>query len=288
MHAWAMHALARCVGSFAVGLLSAVAVPAVAAQGPPEPGIAFDPKAAIAYSQAAVGRELGDYSFLDTGRRPVQLAAYRGKPLVVNMVFTACADSCPIVVQTLQDAVAVARDSLGTDSFSVVTIGFDTRGDTPERMRAFAHGQGVDLANWAFLSSDTGTMERLVENLGFIYFPSPRGFDHLAQTTVVDAEGRIYRQVYGATFNAPALVEPLMELVFGRRAEAGAVTNLVNRIRLFCTYYDPNSQRYRFDYSIFIAFAIGAASLLGMAGLLLRAWWRSRSAVPSSLPESRP
>jgi len=182
----------------------------------------------------------------------------------------------------------VARDSLGEDSFSVVTIGFDSRGDTPERMRAFAHGQGVDLANWAFLSGEPEALERLVENLGFIYFPSPRGFDHLAQTTVIDPEGRIYRQVYGATFKAPALVEPLMELVFGRRAEASAVENLVNRIRLFCTYYDPNSQRYRFDYSIFIAFAIGAASLLGLAVLLLRAWWRSRFAAPSGVPESRP
>jgi protein SCO1/2 len=253
-----------------------------------DPNIAFDPKEAIAYSQAAIGRDLGDYSFLDTRHRPVRLAAFRGKPLVVNLVFTACSDSCPIVVQTLQDAVAVARDSLGEDSFSVVTIGFDSRGDTPERMRAFAHGQGVDLANWTFLSGEPEALERLVENLGFIYFPSPRGFDHLAQTTVIDPEGRIYRQVYGATFKAPALVEPLMELVFGRRAEASAVENLVNRIRLFCTYYDPNSQRYRFDYSIFIAFAIGAASLLGLAVLLLRAWWRSRFAAPSGVPESRP
>ena len=283
MHAWAMQA--RLV---ALSLLSVFAIPTGAARAEQDPSIAFDPKAAIAYSQAAIGRELGDHSFLDTRRRPVRLAAYRGKPLVVNLVFTACSDSCPIVVQTLQDAVAVARDSLGADSFSVVTVGFDTRGDTPERMRAFAHGQGVDVASWAFLSSDAETMERLVENLGFIYFPSPRGFDHLAQTTVIDAEGRIYRQVYGATFNAPALVEPLMELVFGQRAEAGAVTNLVNRIRLFCTYYDPNSQRYRFDYSIFIAFAIGAASLLGMAVLLLRAWWRTRATVPPGQPESRP
>ncbi len=288
MRAWASHALAKQAGLVALGLLWVFATPTAAGQAVQDPGIAFDPEAAIAYSQKAVGRELGDYSFLDTGRRPVRLAAYRGKPLVVNMVFTACSDSCPIVVQTLQDAVAVARDSLGEDSFSVVTIGFDTRGDTPERMRAFAHGQGVDLANWAFLSSDAGTVERLVENLGFIYFPSPRGFDHLAQTTVIDAEGRIYRQVYGATFKAQALVEPLMELVFGRQPEAGTITNLVNRIRLFCTYYDPNSQRYRFDYSIFIALAVGAASLLGMAVLLLRAWWRTRASARPGLPETRP
>ena len=45
----------------------------------------------------------------------------------------------------------------------------------------------------------------------------PRGFDHLAQTTVIDAHGRIYRQVYGDAFAVPALVEPLKDLALGSR-----------------------------------------------------------------------
>lgn len=236
----------------------------------------FDQSAAIAYSQAAIGRALGDYNFLDTRRRTVRLSDYRGKPLVVNMVFTACSDSCPIVVQTLQRAVDVAQDAVGKDAFSVVTIGFDARDDTPERMRSFAHSQGVDMSNWDFLSGDAAAIEGLVENLGFIYYPSPRGFDHLAQTTVIDAEGRVYRQVYGPVFSAPALVEPLIDLVFGRPAESGALAYLANRIRLFCTYYDPTRERYRFDYSIFIALAVGAGSLIGVGAVLVRAWLKAR------------
>ena len=279
-----MPRLAVTARMIALALLPSLVAGGAAAQDTVDAGIAFDPEAAIAYSQAAIGRNLEDYSFLDTRRQAVRLADYRGKPLVINLVFTACAESCPIVVQTLQNAVEVAQDALGPDSFSVVTVGFDARGDTPERMRAFAHGQGVDLSRWAFLSGDGETVERLVDNLGFIYFPSPRGFDHLAQTTVVDAEGQVYRQVYGAAFEAPALVEPLMELVFGQRAEASGLENLVNKVRLFCTYYDAAAERYRFDYSIFFALAIGAASLLGLAIVLLRAWFRPPPAPPS-LPE---
>jgi len=237
---------------------------------------ANDRNAAIAYSQAAIGRTLGDYSFLDTQSRPVRLSDYRGKPLVVNMVFTACSDSCPIVVQTLRKAVDVAQEAVGRDAFSVVTIGFDAGDDTPERMRAFARSQGVDLPNWTFLSGDAAAIDGLVENLGFIYYPSSRGFDHLAQTTVIDAEGRIYRQVYGAQFNAPALVEPLIELVFARPAASGTLAYLANRLRLFCTYYDPNRDRYRFDYAIFIGLVVGASSLIGVGAILVRAWLRSR------------
>ncbi|HEX9790702.1 MAG TPA: SCO family protein [Kiloniellales bacterium] len=240
----------------------------------PEP---FDQGAAIAYSQAAIGRPLDDRGFLDTQRRPIRLSDYRGKPLVVNLVFTACSDSCPIVVQTLRNAVDVAQDAVGKDAFSVVTIGFDAGDDTPERMRAFARGQGVDLPNWDFLSGEAAAIEGLVENLGFIYFPSPRGYDHLAQTTVIDAEGIIYRQVYGSQFTAPALTEPLIELIFGRASSSSnTLEYLTNRLRLFCTYYDPNRDRYRFDYAIFIGLIVGASSLIGIGTILVRAWLRTR------------
>jgi protein SCO1/2 len=256
-------------------LLIAVSTQAAAESGTPAPA-PFDQNAAISYSQAAIGRPLGDYGFLDTQHRPVRLSDYRGKPLVVNLVFTACADSCPIVVQTLHKAVDVAQDAVGKDAFSVVTIGFDARDDTPERMRAFARGQGVDLPNWDFLSGDAATIKDLVENLGFIYFPSPRGFDHLAQTTVIDADGRVYRQVYGSQFNTPALTEPLIELVFGRASSSNTLAYLTNQLRLFCTYYDPNRDRYRFDYSIFIGLVVGASSLIGIGTVLVRAWLRTR------------
>jgi protein SCO1/2 len=245
--------------------------------GPPGSGFAreapsaFDPEAAISYSQSAIGRQVGDYSFLDRDRNPVRLTALRGKPLVVNLVYTACSHTCPIIVQTLHGAVEVAQDALGADSFSVVTIGFDARDDTPARMRAYASSQGVDLPNWRFLSGNEATIASLSADLGFIYFPSPKGFDHLAQTTVIDAEGLVYRHVYGSDFNAPALVEPLKDLVFGRQGNFTSVAGLINRIRLFCTLYDPSSQRYRFDYSIFIALAVGSVALGAIGIILLRA-----------------
>lgn len=238
---------------------------------------ADDPAAAIRYSQSVIGRQVADHRFSGADGGGVRLSAFRGKPLVVNLVYTACTDVCPMIVQTLYDAVEVAQDALGRDSFAVVTIGFDTRNDTPDRMRAFARAQGVDLPNWRFLSTDPATISRLSKDLGFIFYASPKGFDHLAQTTVIDGEGRIYRHVYGADFESPALVEPLKDLVFGRGAAITGIGDLIDRLRLFCTIYDPNSNHYRFDYSIFIGLAIGLSSLGGIAVILVRAWLRTGS-----------
>jgi protein SCO1/2 len=242
----------------------------------------LDEAAALRLGQAAIGRQLDDYVLWDAAARRVALSELRGRPLVLNFVYTSCSSVCPTIIQTLDSAVAAADQALGADSFAVVTIGFDTRHDTPERMRAFARAQGIDRAGWQFLSADARTVEALTEQVGFVAYPAPQGFDHLALTTVVDPEGRIYKQVYGGVFEAPALVEPLKELVFGRRSDWTSLAGLVNRVRLFCTLYDPRTGAYRFDYSPFIAMAIGLAALAGVGGFAVREWrragpWRPRS-----------
>jgi cytochrome oxidase Cu insertion factor (SCO1/SenC/PrrC family) len=180
---------------------------------------AFDAEAAIEYSQSAIGRTVGDYEFLGRDAGPVRLSDQRGKPVVVNLIYTACVHTCPIIVQTLARAVEVAQDALGADSFSVLTIGFDTDADTPARMRAYALSQGVDLPNWRFLATDEDTV---------------------------------------------------------RQGNLTSLSGLINRVRLFCTLYDPSSDRYRFDYSIFIGLAIAMASLGTIGTLLVRSWLRAR------------
>jgi protein SCO1/2 len=237
----------------------------------------YDADAAVAVSQAAIGNRLPDLTFTDSQGNAVQLAAYRGRPLLVSMIFTSCHHVCPAITQHLATAVKVAREALGEDSFQVLTIGFDTAVDTPEALRLFARKQGVDDPNWAFLSGSAETMASLVENVGFVYFPSPRGFDHINQVTVIDGDGVVYRQVYGAAFDLPWLVEPLKQLVYNRPQPNDPLgTGLLNRIKLFCTVYDPNTGRYRFDYSLFVGFGVGAVIVLALISWLVLEYRRAR------------
>lgn len=235
----------------------------------------FDARAAVRISQAAIGRAVGDVRLTDSQGRAVRLTELRGKPLIVSFVFTACTDTCPLVTRALAEAVGVARDVLGGGAFGVVTIGFDSRNDTPERMRLFARQQGADgIAEWRFLSADADAIEALKRDLGFISFPSPRGFDHLTQTTVLDPEGRVRGQIYGDAFDPPELVEPLRRLALGAAMPVLGVDDVIRRVRLFCTRYDPVAGRYRLDYSLFMEIAIGGLLLLGVGVFLAREWRR--------------
>jgi len=240
-------------------------------------GQQYDPDEALRISQAAIGTAVGNHRFTDGLNRSVGLHDYAGKPLLISMIFTSCHHVCPTTTRHLDAAVDAAREALGEDSFNVLTIGFDTANDTPAAMRAFARAQGVDRTGWSFLSGSPAEVDALGKELGFIYFPSPRGFDHLNQVTILDAGGRVYSQVYGVNFELPWLVEPLKELVLNRPASQHRfLSSFVDRVRLFCTVYNPASGRYETDNSLFIQAAIGFFALLSVAIFLWRGMRPSR------------
>lgn len=245
------------------------------------PGAAkFDPEAAYKYSQSVVGKSLGNHSFIDTDGKSVNLEQFRGDPLIISMVFSSCFDICPAVTINLASAVDAARKILPDKKFNIISVGFDTLHDTPAAMKLFARQYNIGDENWRIASGEPDAVEHLAADTGFIYFASPRGFDHLIQTTVVNAEGKIDSQIYGENFEATRLVEPLKQLYFGGIASVDSVESFVNRVRLFCTIYDPTEDTYRFDYSFFIGMALSAFVLFLMGNFVVRNIWRLWFADP--------
>jgi len=238
---------------------------------PLDPVKAFRYKEALQHSQDAIGKVLGNYPLTDDKGRALSMNDLRGKPLVLSLIYTSCSRVCPMTTRHLAKVVEKARDALGKDSFNVAVLGFDAYNDSPQAMAYFARKQGIDKRGWRLLSADPDTINALSKELGFEFYASPNGFDHITQVTVIDAEGRIYRQVYGGAFDTPLLVEPLKELVLGRsRPNQTVLSRMIDKVHFFCTSYDPVRDAYYFDYSLFIGMAIGASIILSVIILLVR------------------
>ena len=250
-------------------LAGIAALPAAAQQ-------AYDPDAALAISQGAIGDMIGDYTFRDVDGQSFRLSELRGKPLVLSLIYTSCHHVCPLITASVERNADIALEALGEGTFSVVSIGFDWQVDTPERMRMYASGKGIDTPGWHFLSGDQTSVDAISEDVGFQFYASAKGFDHLSQTTIIDADGRVYRQIYGQDFDAQAFVEPLKELVFDTPREAGLIEHWVGTFKLFCTVYDPNTGRYQFDYSIFMTIVVGILSLGAILLFIVYEWRRAR------------
>jgi protein SCO1 len=236
----------------------------------------FDEKQALKISQGAIGNKLGDYTFLARSGRKVRLSEYRGKPLVISMIYTRCPFVCATTTRNLS-ALKLSRDALGPDSFAVLTIGFDTVNDTPKAMDDFAQRMDVKLPNWEFVSADPTTIKKLSKDLGFVFFPSPEGgFEHITQTTFVDGKGIVNLQIYGEEFENRTLLEPLKNMIYNVKstdpiynfetAESG-FAGIAKSTKLFCTVYDSKTGKYTVDYSFF--YGIGMGILMS----LLIIWW---------------
>jgi len=231
----------------------------------------FDYDFALKTSQSAIGKQLANHTFTNAAGEAVSLEDFRGKPLVLSMVYTSCYQICPMTTRHLSKVVEKARDAMGEESFSVVVIGFDSKVDTPEAMQYFANKQGISDKNWNLLSINEEDLDALSEDLGFLYYPTSSGYDHLIQATVIDASGKLYRQVYGQVFDTQLLVDPLLELVLGRPQPAQSFLSVLsNKIKLFCTVYDPRSDGYYFDYSFFVEIFVGITVIFGIVVFMRR------------------
>lgn len=265
---------------FIVGIVSLLsgACPAADSESP-SIALGLDAREAVRISQAAIGLQVSDFTLLDREGRPIRLSSYRGKPLLVSFIYTGCFQVCPLTTRALQAAVESGRDVFGTDQFNVVSVGFNQPADSPQALKAFALQHRIDQPNWEFLSPHASIVEALAREFGFNYAATPAGFDHVLQVSIVDAQGRIYRQIYGETLNAASLGEPLKQLMRNAPiAEQLRLEDLVDRVRILCTVYDPKTGKYRVKYDLLLEVIGGAGFALAMIWFFLAEWWTQRRA----------
>jgi protein SCO1 len=297
------HGLSRAAGAAVVlglmlpGGLQAAAPAAVSASAPVDATTAtpraagllpaLNEAAAWRAAQAAVGRPMPDLTLLDRQGRPVPLGSYRGKPLLVSFIYTGCFQVCPTQTRALLQAVQGLDRMIGEDQFNVVSIGFNQPFDSPDALRSFARQYRIAHRNWEFLSPTRDDVATLAKTFGFSYVATPAGFDHVLGVSVVDAAGRIHAQVLGDRLRADQIGQPLRELLLGAPPVArSTLAGLVERVRILCTVYDPETGEYRYDYKLIFELIGGALFFFSAAIYLLLEWREQRLArrTPCTAP----
>ena len=233
----------------------------------------IDAKEALRVSQVVIGKPIGDHTLLDREGRPIRLASYRGKPLLVSFIYTGCFQVCPTSTRALLEALQAVRSGIDLNQFHVVSIGFNQPADSPQAMKAFALQQGISFASWDFLSPHAAIVDELTRDFGFVFKPTQAGFDHLLQISIVDAEGRIAAQVYGDDFRADRIGEPLRQLLSNQPLpRQPSLSDLVDRVRVLCSVYDPKTGKYRVSYALAFEVAGGVTFAVSMLWFFALEW----------------
>ncbi len=224
---------------------------------------------ALDAAQSAVGRYLGDYSFVDQDGRAFRLSEYAGKPVVISFVYTACGESCPALIVKLRDTLKEAG-GLGTE-YKALTIGFDPENDTPAKLKAYGGSFAGDFKNWRLATADKETLDKFTKDAGFYLKKTDQGFEHLNLVTIVDPGGRVFEQLYSYELRP----EKILSIVRGpftppekpyRKSIEKA--GFIERLKLFCSSYDPKTGRYVIDYTQPIGFALAVIAQLALGFVL--------------------
>lgn len=94
----------------------------------------------------------------------------KGKVVVINLMYTTCADICPITTGSLLQVQKALGDRIGRDVF-LYSITLDPERDTPEMLKTYAKNIGAKKG-WYFLTGEFEDIERLRRKLG-LYDPDP-------------------------------------------------------------------------------------------------------------------
>jgi protein SCO1/2 len=170
----------------ACALFAVVAVVAISRGGSPS-GTAAD--AAIVHGPASPfrgatmppGVRAPAFNLVDQDGKPVSMAEYRGRPVVVTYLYTQCKETCPVAAQMIRGAM----DDLGRD-VPALAVSVDPFRDTPATARAFlAKSKMAGRLRWVL-----GKRRQLLPVWhGFAVQPQLRNVEHQALITLVDRNG---------------------------------------------------------------------------------------------------
>jgi len=122
-----------------------------------------------------------DFRLRDQDGKPVSMAQYRGRTVVMTFIYSTCEDTCPGQVQSIRGAL----DRLGRD-VPVLLVSVDPANDTRARAKKFMLEQHV-TGRMRFVLGSERELTPVWKGYGIA--PQRGTLDHSAYVVLVDGKG---------------------------------------------------------------------------------------------------
>lgn len=127
----------------------------------------------------------------------VGLDRWKGKPVVLTMVFTSCQATCPLTMGKLGEIQKrFDRDKIAAE---FVIVSFDPARDTPDKLAAYRKHTNHTNENWTFLVGSEEDTRMLAMLLGIKYSRNPVTGDimHDNKIVLLNGTGEITKELVG-------------------------------------------------------------------------------------------
>ncbi len=127
----------------------------------------------------------------------IRLKDLRGRPAILAMVYTSCESACPLIIEDLKK-IEKKLSLSARQRFSILLFSFDSKRDTPKRLKAYGESRKLDLNRWALYHGAEHAVRELAAVLGIRFKRETNGgFGHSNVITLIDSEGLVQYQQLG-------------------------------------------------------------------------------------------
>jgi protein SCO1/2 len=160
-----------------------------------------------AYSGADASNCLTDTKLLDQNGKQVSLASLKGKPMVVDFIYTSCPGPCMMETAKLTNVALRLGSDLGS-KVTIVSISVDPEHDGPKQLLDYSRQQGADEKGWYFLTGSPRDVDRALAGFKISREIGPDGsVGHLVDMMLIGPDGRVVQQYNGEVVKAQNIVD---------------------------------------------------------------------------------
>src|SRR5208337_3020720 len=150
---------------------------------------------------------LTNTKLVDQNGDAVSLESLKGKPLVVDFIYTSCPGSCLMETAKLANVALRLGNDLGS-KVTIVSITVDPEHDGPKQLLDYLRQQGADEKGWYFLTGGPADVDRALAGFKLSRQVQPDGsVGHLVDMMLVGPDGRLLHEYNGEIVKAQDIVD---------------------------------------------------------------------------------
>jgi len=154
-------------------------------------------------------------TLVDQHGRDVTLASLKGRPVLIDFIYTTCPGPCPLMTSRMAGVAKLLGPKLGSQ-VTFVSISIDPEHDRPLELEKYARAHGTDEAGWLFLTGTPAQIDRVLALYHLQRMRNPDGtLNHAAASFLLGPDGHQVRQYQPLEVKASAVVADI-DQVLGR------------------------------------------------------------------------
>jgi protein SCO1 len=114
-----------------------------------------------AYDASSDSNGLPAVSLIDQNGNQVSLASFKGKPVLIDFIYTSCPGPCSVLTSKLVSVAQNLGPRLGPQ-VEMISLSIDPEHDTPKALKDYAQRLGADRSGWLFLTGKPEDVERVL------------------------------------------------------------------------------------------------------------------------------